>query len=67
MPKKESYRSAECCADGDCYILDSQKNEPCWGQVTVVAEEYTDDDYWWIHVCEGHANCCWRQSSYKAE
>ena len=68
MPKKESYKSTECCVDGDCYMLDSEENEPCWGQVTVVAKEYTDDDdYWWIHACEGHASCSWRQGSYKDE
>ena len=27
---------------------------PCWGTVDVVAEEYDDEDHWWIHECKGH-------------
>ena len=49
-----SYRPSECC-NADC-LSDSEK-EPCWGVVVVVAEDsFGDDDYYWVHQCEGHIN-----------
>lgn len=45
MPKSNSYKSADCCFNVDCFMLDSENNQPCWGQVSVVGEEYTEDDY----------------------
>jgi hypothetical protein len=27
----------------------------CWGQVEAVEEHHTDDDSWWTHACERHA------------
>lgn len=57
MPKREFYKSVRCCTDTDCYRLDSEDAEPCWGQVRVIAEDYDEDDYWWIHACEGHEDC----------
>ncbi len=55
--KLPSYKQADCCVncDCDCDYLNWYDNEPCWGQVTVVDEIYSDDDSWWIHACEGHA------------
>lgn len=50
-----SYKTADCCKDKDCDWLDATSTEPCYGQVTVVDEIYTEDDCWWVHACEGHA------------
>lgn len=49
------YNPDACCGN-DCWAFPGNENEPCWGDVRVVDEEYTDDgeDYWWIHECEGH-------------
>lgn len=52
--KSKSYKQADCCGDNDCNLLGYNDNEPCWGQVRVQDEEWTEDDYWWIHRCEGH-------------
>lgn len=31
--------------------------EPCWGDVVVVDEEALgDDDWFWVHACEGHVD-----------
>lgn len=35
-------------------MLDARDEEVCWGEVNVVDEEYTDDEHWWIHACQGH-------------
>lgn len=56
-----SYKSADCCKDVDC--LYENDVTPCWGQVTVVDESYSDDDWWWIHACEGHSDMPY--SNYK--
>jgi hypothetical protein len=47
------YNPDACCGD-DCWAHELYVNQPCWGDVRVVDEEYTDDDYRWIHECEGH-------------
>lgn len=46
------------CCGADCWAEHwlEEYGGPCWGDVEVIDEEYTDDDYWWIHACEGHAN-----------
>jgi len=46
----------ECDCGSDCVYFEMNDNEPCWGEVEAVDEQYTEDysDYWWIHVCEGH-------------
>lgn len=51
---ESSYKKAECCNNCDCYLYECYYNQPCWGRVTVVGEEYTEDDHWWIHACKGH-------------
>jgi hypothetical protein len=52
-----SYKPADCCPNTHCHSgYDSSR--PCWGQTTVVGEDYTDDDHWWTHACEGHAGYC---------
>lgn len=44
-----------CWADGSSVDQpDSIWAGPCWGQVEVIDEDYTEDDHWWIHGCEGH-------------
>lgn len=55
MSKSASYKQADCCRGVDCVLLDAYDDQPCWGQVTVVDEDYTEDDWWWVHACEGHA------------
>ena len=53
MNKSGSYKIAECCGD-DCYAIDNEE-EVCWGEVSVIgSESFTDDDYYWVHACEGH-------------
>lgn len=56
MPKSDSYKQATCCQDKDCFLLDTNDNEPCWGQVEVVGEDCLPgySDCWWIHGCQGH-------------
>jgi hypothetical protein len=49
----KSYGKKRCCG-ADCDLGTPQK--PCWGNVKVVDELYTEDDYVWIHACEGHQN-----------
>ena len=66
MPKSKSYKEASCCQDCNCHLLDVYEQETCWGQVTVIAEDYTEDDYWWIHSCEGHEDCVY-SGVYKLE
>jgi len=49
------YKKATYCGN-DCIYLDCDDDQPCWGQVEVVEEEYNEDySYcWWVYVCEGH-------------
>jgi|CXWL01.1.fsa_nt_gi hypothetical protein len=63
-----SYKTAICCYGVNCYhIDDSTENEPCWGAVGVVDEvSYGEDDYGWVHGCEGHAEC-WGGGDYIKE
>ncbi len=42
------------CCGADCYAEDMYEPEPCWGDVECIDEIYSDDDYTWIHACEGH-------------
>lgn len=47
--------AGDCWADGSLdYQPDAIWAGPCWGQVEVIDEDYTDEDHWWIHGCEGH-------------
>ncbi len=42
-------------------------NRPCWGSVDAVDEvKCGDDDYAWVHVCEGH-NPLYFGGEYKKE
>lgn len=49
-----SIKAEDRCCGSECYTGEDNPDEPCWGSVTVVDEEYNDDDYWWIHACTGH-------------
>lgn len=42
-----------CCNYGSCWN-ERDEAEPCWGVTEAIDEEYTEDDYWWIHGCQGH-------------
>ena len=48
-------RVADCCG-ASCFGKDSDPLQPCYGEVVVIDEEYNDDDYWWVHACQGHRN-----------
>jgi hypothetical protein len=63
MESLPCYNPSACC-NADCYALDSYDDEPCWGNVYVVDETYTEDDHWWHHACEGHADK-WDGGKYK--
>lgn len=52
-----------CCYRGDCWAYDSEKHfpdeiwaGPCWGESTVIDEDYPDDPVLrtWVHGCDGH-------------
>lgn len=49
----KTYNPKACC-NSPCDLEDDET--PCWGDVDVIDEQYTQDysDYWWIHSCEGH-------------
>jgi hypothetical protein len=52
MSESVTYIKAQCCNE-DCYAIDNE--EPCWGDTQAIDEEYYgDDDYYWVHACEGH-------------
>lgn len=62
----ESYKECDACG-ADCDLFNFQREgEPCWGEVIVVDEISSDDDYGWIHACEGHADCYYNEP-YKLE
>lgn len=48
-----------CCHAEECWAHDETNPTAiwfgqCWGESSVIDEDYTDDDHWWIHGCEGH-------------
>jgi hypothetical protein len=63
----KTYNPKACC-NSDCYALDCNKNqdEPCWGDVEVIDEIVYDDDWSWIHACQGHKSC-WEGKPYIPE
>lgn len=49
------YNPNACCGVDCAFNGRGRQSEPCWGDVTVIDEvQYGDDDYGWVHVCEGH-------------
>lgn len=68
MNASPSYgRGHRCCSD-DCLYLDWEENEPCWGKIVVVDEILAgENDYMWIHECEGHYGSYYDGAKYKPE
>lgn len=61
------YNPDACCG-ADCFAHGLNPDEPCWGDVHVAAEEACgDDDYYWVHECEGHTDCYDSGGKYKAQ
>lgn len=53
--KSDSYNPSYCCVGADCYKFGiNNENEPCWGNVMVIDKIQYDDDYSWVHACQGH-------------
>lgn len=53
--KLNCYKQATCCSGIDCCFLGENPEQPCWGQVKVVDNEYDGDGgEIYIHCCEGH-------------
>jgi hypothetical protein len=52
----KSYNAASCCGDDCSYNYLSTEGEPCWGEVEVVGEDYSEYDWTWYHACQGHHN-----------
>jgi hypothetical protein len=44
-----------CYCGAPCDFV--RDDEPCWGDIDVVDEIVYDDDYSWVHACEGHIYC----------
>lgn len=60
-----SYKACTCGAD--CWAEGTNDNEPCWGEVSAIDEWYSEDDYGWIHGCEGHDGDMYCGKSYRPE
>lgn len=54
----ESYAPSKCCGGVDCWAAEySTAEQPCWGEVSAVAElDLGDGDFCWVHGCEGHTD-----------
>ena len=65
MTASASYNPRACC-NADCTMLDVDDAEPCWGDVEVIDEDWCDEDWWWVHACQGHLRCR-RDGVYVAE
>lgn len=52
-PTSDSYKRAPCCG-ADCSRLDWNPDEPCWGTVTVYDVDSPEEDWGWLHMCQGH-------------
>ena len=46
------YKPCDCGVD--CDLHEADENEPCWGSVCAVDEIQFEDDYQWVHACQGH-------------
>ncbi len=64
MPKLDSYQSCQCGIN--CNYLDQDENEPCWGFVQAVDKVVSEDNYDWVHVCEGH-DALYHSGEYRRE
>lgn len=55
MFKSPSYKVV--CCNADCWFEDyATEDQPCWGDVDAIPSE---DDWTWIHACQGHRNYDW--------
>lgn len=54
MSNESPTRSA--CCGAPCWAEGSPDQQPCWGDIDVIDEEYDDENHWWIHGCQGHTN-----------
>jgi|JI10StandDraft_1071094.scaffolds.fasta_scaffold883266_2 hypothetical protein len=60
------YKPGTCCGSADCFMHGVSPSEVCWGDVEVAGEQAIgDDDYVWIHECEGHRDCFEEGSKFK--
>lgn len=61
----ESYKKCSCGSACDLFEY-SKEGEPCWGETIVVDDYEIEGERYWIHSCEGHADCFWNEP-YKIE
>jgi len=63
MFKSKSYKTC-CSCDAHCLRSDdATEQQPCWGEVDAIDEiPSTDDDWTWLHGCQGHINYDWTGS-----
>lgn len=54
MPKSDSYRLA--CCSSDCDYLDAYPDQPCWGAVEGIGDDYDAEsgEEYRHHACQGH-------------
>ncbi len=43
-----------CTCGASCDWEDTGK--PCYGKIEAIEELRSDDDFYWMHACEGHQN-----------
>lgn len=54
---------SDCYCGAECWVSLADMQEEfgsCSGFINVTNEEYDDEDYYWIHSCEGHEDDYWR-------
>lgn len=50
MSAKDGCCGSPCAGEG-------VKDEPCYGTIDVIDEvEVEEDDWQWVHACDGHSN-----------
>jgi len=47
-----SYNPRACC-NSDCFAYDDDRGK-CWGDVSVIDEISSEEEFSWIHACKGH-------------
>lgn len=47
------YNPNGCCG-ADCFKYEEGNPNNCAGDVEVIDEIYTHDEYWWVHACQVH-------------
>ena len=64
MFKSPSYEKV--CCNADCWFEDySTEDQPCWGKVEAIDEDYSEDDWTWIHACKGHKGFDYRGGEHQ--